>query len=63
MTDPEGNYEDLLDRLQRAERGLVNLADVAPDLDERARLIAKASGVALATSYVREALKARTEAS
>lgn len=49
-----GSVADLRDRLERARRQLDALADDTSDNDEATRLAAKASGVALALSYVNE---------
>ena len=53
--------EDALDRCRKAERELFALHDGITDLDERARLRAKASGVALAISYIEEERRMRHE--
>jgi hypothetical protein len=47
-------WDDLRDRLERALAALVQLADDAQEFNEARRLDAKASGVALALSYMRD---------
>lgn len=47
------NWDDLYERLQKAEQELEQMADETRDVYEAQRLLNKASGVALAIDYMR----------